>query len=245
MHRFRISSIDQDYFLIDGEELHHLTRVLRLGPGEEILGFDHSGRLWRGAIREINKEQAVCSVIRAEIPETEAKVKVYLIVGLSKGEKMELVIQKGTELGMTGLIPLRTRRSVMKLEGTKAEERVDRWRKIAGEAVKQCGRVIQPAVAPVLDWQDLPAYLPADTQWLIPFEGEKTVSLKACLKSFDPSLPMALIIGPEGGFEPQEVLWAKEKLGAKSISLGSRILRAETAAIAALTIVLAFYGDLG
>lgn len=245
MHRFRISCLKDNEFIIDGEELRHLTKVLRLQEGETVEGFDNSGCLWQGVIQEINKERAVCSICTVENPDVEAEAKVYLVVGLSKGEKMELVIQKGTELGMAGLIPLRTGRSVMKLEGNKAAERVARWQKIAGEAVKQCGRVVEPKVAPVLDWNDLGSYLPSNTQWLIPFEGEKTVSLKSCIASFNPLLPTALIIGPEGGFEQHEILWAKEKLGAKSVSLGRRILRAETAAIAALTMVLAFYGDLG
>lgn len=158
---------------------------------------------------------------------------------------MEWVMQKGTELGMAGLIPLRAKRSVMQLEGRKAIERVERWQKIAGEAAKQSHRVQEPKVFAVSNWSEVQKILPPETQWLIPYEEEKTQRMHTVLESLDPSLPIALIIGPEGGFDSSEISWAQEHLSAKSVSLGSRILRAETAAIAALTITLAHYGDLG
>ena len=158
---------------------------------------------------------------------------------------MEWVIQKGTELGMAGLIPLRTKRSVMQLEGSKAQERVARWQKISSEASKQCHRVREPRISEVCDWKDLKSQLPNDTQWLIPYEEELTQRLVTVLDKLDPERPIAILIGPEGGFDQAEVSLAQEKLGAQSVSLGPRILRTETASLATLTMVLAHYGDLG
>jgi len=105
--------------------------------------------------------------------------------------------------------------------------------------------VVEPQVAAVADWKDLQRVLPPGTQWLIPYEDEKTCSLSHTLQDINPEYPIALLIGPEGGFTPEEVSKAHELLQATSVSLGPRILRTETAALTALTIVLAYYGDLG
>lgn len=245
MYRFRINTMDESSFLVTGEELHHLVHVLRLGQGDKVVGFDNSGRQYLGTIESILQDSAICKIIKEESPEVEARAKVYLVMGLAKGEKMEWVIQKGTELGMAGFIPLRAKRSVVQLTGKKAQERVVRWQKIASEAVKQSRRVIEPKIMGICDWNDLADNLPGETQWLIPYEDEKTESLRDTLAGFVPDYPLAILIGPEGGFSPEEVKLACSKLKATSVSLGPRILRTETAALAALTIILANYGDLG
>ena len=245
MYRFRITTRDDKSFLVTGEELHHLIHVLRLEPGDKVVGFDNSGRQLLGVIESLQKDSAHCKIIEEESPEVEARTKVYLVMGLAKGEKMEWVIQKGTELGMAGFIPLRTKRSIVQLEGKKAQERVVRWQRIASEAVKQSRRVIEPKIMNVSDWKDLIDILPQGTQWLILYEDEKTKSLRDTLAGFVPDYPLAILIGPEGGFSAEEIKWACASLKAASVSLGPRILRTETAALAALTIVLANYGDLG
>ena len=245
MYRFRVSTIEDLYFRITGEELHHLTKVLRLGLGDKVIGFDNSGGQVIGIIERLDKESADCKIIQKDNPEVEAKTKVYLVMGLSKGEKMEWVIQKGTELGMAGFIPLRTKRSVLQLEGKKAQERVVRWQRIASEAVKQSRRVIEPRISDICGWDDLEGLLPEETQWLIPYEDEKTTSLCNIVTHLNQAYPFAILIGPEGGFSAEEVESARIKLKANSVSLGPRILRTETAALVALTLVLANNGDLG
>ncbi|UWG96859.1 16S rRNA (uracil(1498)-N(3))-methyltransferase [Dehalobacter sp. DCM] len=245
MHRFKIQTRDNSHFEIAGEELHHLVHVMRLTIDSNVVGFDNSGGQWLGIIETLTKEAASCRIIEEEFPVVEAKTRVYLVMGLAKGEKMEWVIQKGTELGMAGFVPLRTKRSVVQLEGGKAKDRVVRWQKIAAEAVKQSRRVIEPEVAAITNWNDLGKVLPPDTQWIIPYEDEKTRSLHSCLGQLNPRFPVAILIGAEGGFSPEEVTWAQQELQAISVSLGNRILRTETAALAALTMVLAHYGDLG
>ena len=245
MYRFKITELGKDVFWLRDSERDHLAKVLRLSPGDIIVGFDNTGMEYTGVIVKVEDKSVTCRVLSTDHPDVEAHTTVYIVAGLSKGEKMEWVIQKGTELGMEGLIPLRTKRSIMHLEGSKAQERVARWQKIAAEASKQSHRVREPQIAKVCDWQDLAVQLPEDTQWLIPYEEEKTQGLTSVLESMDAKRPIALLIGPEGGFAETEVAFAQEKLGAKSVSLGPRILRTETASLAALTIVLAHFGDLG
>ena len=245
MHRFKITELGKDVFWLRDSERDHLAKVLRLTPGDIIVGFDNTGMEYTSIIDKIEDKSVTCRVLSTDHPDVEAHTAVYIVAGLSKGEKMEWVIQKGTELGMEGLLPLRTKRSIMQLEGTKAQERVLRWQKIASEASKQSHRVREPQISKVCDWQDLAVHLPTETQWLIPYEEEKTQRLTSVLAAMVPERPIAILIGPEGGFDPAEVELAQEKLGAKSVSLGPRILRAETAALATLTMVLAHFGDLG
>lgn len=245
MNRFKTDSKEGDYFLIIGEELHHLAHVLRLIPGDEVIGFDNSGRQFTGVIKSLTEEAAFCLITGEDYPPVEARTRVYLVMGLAKGEKMEWVIQKGTELGMAGFIPLRTKRSVVRLEGSKARERVTRWQRIAAEAVKQSRRVVEPRIGDILSWHDLTAYFPQGTQWIMAYEDEKTLTLHKALPSFNSEYPVVLLVGPEGGFEAEEAEWARKNLQACSVSLGPRILRTETAALSFLTMVLSYFGDLG
>ncbi|HZK56112.1 MAG TPA: 16S rRNA (uracil(1498)-N(3))-methyltransferase [Desulfosporosinus sp.] len=245
MNRFKISELGKDVFWLRDSERDHLAKVLRLSPGDIIVGFNNTGMEYTAVIVKIEDKSVTCRVLSTDHPDVEAHTTVYLVAGLSKGEKMEWVIQKGTELGMEGLIPLRTKRSIMHLEGSKAQDRVVRWQKIAAEASKQSHRVREPQIAKVCDWQELAVHLPEDTQWVIPYEEERTQGFTSVLESMDPKRPIALLIGPEGGFAETEVAFAQEKLGAKSVSLGPRILRTETASLAALTMVLFHFGDLG
>ncbi|MGI5901669.1 MAG: RsmE family RNA methyltransferase [Desulfitobacteriia bacterium] len=245
MRRFKISALSPTYFQISGEEFYHLTKVLRLQEGEQVIGFDNSGRQWLGIISELSRDTAYCQIIKEETPSVEAGTSVYLVMGLAKGEKMEWVIQKGTELGMKGFVPLRAQRSVLQLEGKKAEDRVRRWQRIATEAVKQSRRTIEPRVERIVGWSELKGLFPTQTQWLLAYEEEKTKPFKKALPNLNYKDPIAILIGPEGGFAPEEVTLARQMLGAESVSLGPRILRAETAALASLTMVLFYHGDLG
>lgn len=245
MHRFKITELGQRAFWLRDQEREHLVRVLRLNVGEKIIGYDNSGAEYLAEVREIGDQSVTCAILRCEYPAVEARTQAYLVAGLSKGEKMEWVIQKGTELGMAGLVPLRANRAVMRLEGEKARERVERWQKICAAATKQSRRVHEPRIYPVSGWQELSGLLPASAQWVIPYEEETAQGLISALAEMDPARPVVLLIGPEGGFDCAEVEWAKEHLTARPVTLGARILRAETAALAALTLTLSHWGDLG
>ncbi|AFQ45830.1 16S rRNA (uracil(1498)-N(3))-methyltransferase [Desulfosporosinus meridiei] len=245
MNRFKVTELGRDVFWLRDAEREHLVRVLRLSPGDLVVGYDNTGREYTGVIVNIEDKSVTCRILSTDQPDVEAHTSVYIVAGLSKGEKMEWVIQKGTELGMSGLIPLRAKRSIVHIEGKKAQDRVARWQKIASEASKQSHRVQEPEVFEVCDWKELKEQLPEDTQWIIPYEEEKTQRLASVLKTMSSEHPIAIIIGPEGGFEESEVAWVQENLSAQSVSLGPRILRTETAAMAAITLVLGHFGDLG
>jgi len=245
MNRFKITELGKDVFWLRDAEREHLVRVLRLSPGDLVVGYDNTGKEYTSVIMNIEDKSVTCRILSTDQPDVEAHTSVFMVAGLSKGEKMDWVIQKGTELGMAGLIPLRAKRSIVHIEGKKAQDRVVRWQKISSEASKQSHRVQEPEISEVCDWKDLKAQLPEDTQWLIPYEEEKTQRLSSVLGTMNAEHPIAIIIGPEGGFEETEVAWAQENLGAQSVSLGPRILRTETAALAALTMVLGHFGDIG
>lgn len=245
MNRFKITELGREVFWLRDAEREHLVRVLRLSPGDLLVGYDNTGKEYTGVIVNIEDKSVTCRILSTDQPDVEAHTSVFIVAGLSKGEKMEWVIQKGTELGMAGLIPLRAKRSVVHIEGKKAQDRVARWQKITSEASKQSHRVLEPEIFEVCDWKELKGHLPEDTQWIIPYEEEKTQRLNSVLGRMKGEHPIAIIIGPEGGFEEAEVAWAQENLGAQSVSIGPRILRTETAAVAALTLVLGRFGDLG
>jgi 16S rRNA (uracil1498-N3)-methyltransferase len=230
-------------FWLTGDELRHLA-VVRLGPGDTVIGFDGEGS-YRGVITEVGAERAVCR-IEAALPGTgEAAARIYLVMGLAKGEKIEWVIQKGTELGMSGFIPLVTARSIVRPDESRRAAREARRRKIAAEAAKQCGRIRPPAIWPVAAWAELPALLPPDTAYILAWEEEKERSFRAELAQTDWGRPLALLIGPEGGFTPAEAGFAARELKAAPVSLGERVLRSETAALAVLALALGAAGDLG
>ncbi len=245
MYRFRVrlEDIAENRLTLRGQEARHLSKVLRLGPGEEVLAFDNSGLEYRARVEQVNQDEVVCVILAQYESGREPGLDVLLLQGLPKVDKMELIIQKTTELGVRSIIPLRTTRAVVQLEGKKAQDRVDRWQKIAAEAAKQCGRPKVPEIGQVADLAVAIRALPPGTMVLAAYEAEETQGLAEALKSW-PGGPIALVIGPEGGFDSREVAFLTEQ-GALSVSLGPRILRTETAGMAALTMVLYHLGDLG
>lgn len=245
MHRFKINpeDINGEILLVKEREAHHLSKVLRLTSGDKIEAFDNSGAEYTACIESVNSNQVVCRILEVRQTQNEPSLKVFLLQGLPKADKMELVVQKTTELGIHMIIPVRTSRAVVQLEGKKALDRVARWQKIAEEAAKQCGRSLVPKVAPLVNLAEAVRLLPPGTLLLAAYEAETTMGLKEALRGRKPEA-VALVVGPEGGFEPQEIK-ELQAAGALSISLGPRILRTETAGLAALSMILYELGDLG
>ncbi|MDA8441196.1 MAG: 16S rRNA (uracil(1498)-N(3))-methyltransferase [Peptococcaceae bacterium] len=245
MHRFRIEPADVqgDELSIRDQEAHHLYKVLRLVAGEQIVAFDNSGLEYRALIQSVTDGEVRCQIIAVVTTNKEAPLDVYLVQGLPKADKMELIIQKTTELGIKGLYPVRTSRAIVQLEGKKAMERVERWQKIAAEAAKQCGRSVVPSIQPVMSLGEALKNLPPMVNILACYEAEATQGLKRALETYEQG-PIAIVVGPEGGFTEQEIELLRAQ-GAMSISLGPRILRTETAGLAALTMVLYELADLG
>lgn len=246
MPRFFVKpeQIINDKVTIRDSDVRHLTRVLRLGPGDLITVFDGLGQVYRTEITEIGREAVDCRVLTRESAVGKPSLKVTLVQGLPKGDKMELIVQKCTELGIDRIIPLQCHRSVVRLEGKKALERQARWQKVAQEAAKQCGRPDIPVVSALADWSGVLAALPADCLKLMPWEKEDSQALKGVLRQEPKPAEVCLFIGPEGGFELDEVVQARAR-GVHMVSMGSRILRTETAGLTALTMVMYEWGDLG
>lgn len=231
---------------ITGEDFGHLTRVLRLKKGDEITATDGSGNLYKCLLEEIYQSEALGKIISVELDQTESPIEMVLLQGLPKGDKLELIIQKTTELGISRVVPVAMKRSVVQLSTGKAKERTTRWQRIAREAAKQCRRSQVPVVEYATDLREVLDSLNEDALILLPWEGENTQGIKEVLISKETSerKQIAIIIGPEGGFDEQEIELAKQ-YNAVSVSLGPRILRTETAAIVVTALVMYQLGDLG
>jgi len=214
---------------------HYLAEVLRLGPGAAVEVFDGRGGRYAGRL-----EPGLESVlVGAREDARGAGAEIALLFALAKGEKTDLVVQKATELGAARIVPFAAERSVVRLDPVRGEERARRWRRIAEEAARQCGRADVP---------DVPAPLPLDAALRTLAPGAAALVFHpggAPLRDVVPPGPagLAVVVGPEGGLTDGEVR-ACERAGALRISLGPRVLRAETAAIVAVALVQARFGDL-
>ncbi|MGH7852303.1 MAG: 16S rRNA (uracil(1498)-N(3))-methyltransferase [Candidatus Binatia bacterium] len=229
--------------LIDGQEFMHLKKVLRLGSGHRITVFDDSGWEHDAIIRELSAEQAEIEILGSYEAARESALQITLGVALTKGEKMEFVVEKATELGVQKIVPFTSTFSVPKLDVNKIAARTARWQKIALSATKQCGRTQVPEILPLCRFETLVKSEPAQTLKLLFWEDEQQQSLRQAHEKYSQANSLLLAIGPEGGFANQEAKLAKSH-GFEPVHIGRRILRAETAALAALTLVQFLWGDL-
>jgi 16S rRNA (uracil1498-N3)-methyltransferase len=225
---------------IEGERAHYLTRVLRAGEGTELVLFDGLGGEWPARVRRLRKNRVVVELGRHEPRDAESPLETRLVQGVSRGERMDFVIQKATELGVTEIWPVMTVRSVVRLDRGQRARRAERWRQVAASACEQCGRNRLPSIAePRPLAEHLDAGAPPGSALLLTGEAERPV--RAAVEG---ARAVTLLIGPEGGLAPEERQAALEA-GYRAVSLGPRTLRTETAALAALAIVQSLAGDLG
>ena len=238
MNRFFVDNIGPDAAVIEGEDLKHLSSVLRLRKGDHVMLCDGKGSECEGEIQRVEPGKALVKTgpWRPCVSEPHHKVTVFQC--LPKAGKMETIIQKCTELGMNALVPTLSSRCVVQ-PGKDFDKKLQRYRKVAREAAMQSHRGIVPEVLPLVELKkaDLSIF---DTVYCA-YEGEKGRSLKAAMGE-RPGRRIALFIGPEGGFEPEEVQSLVEK-GAKAVSLGPRILRTETAGMAMVAQILFELGE--
>lgn len=229
--------------LLTGETGHHAARVLRLKAGEEITLADERGACFRGRVTAVLEGEVEAELLE-DLPSAEPPLTVTLLQGLPKGDKMDLIIEKCTELGVKRIIPLLTERVVVRLDEKTALHKRERWQRVARAAAQQSRRCHIPAVELPRTLKEALAGLPADTLLLTLWEGERSLGLKEVLARVSPSQPVALIVGPEGGLSWEEVKMACQA-GGIPVNLGPRILRTETAGWACLTILMYELGDLG
>ena len=240
MHHFFITpgQVFEDRITITGQDVNHIKNVLRMKNGEQIGVRDGISRSYICRIEEIAADQVTARVISAEADSTELPARIYLFQGLPKSDKMELIIQKAVELGVYRIIPVATKRAVVKLDARKAEAKVKRWQVIAESAAKQCGRMIVPEVAGVMSLTEAFAYAAGFDCNLIPYElAEGMAETKAVLAGIRSGMKVGVFIGPEGGFDAAEAELATAA-GIRPITLGRRILRTETAGLAVLSILM-------
>lgn len=237
------SQVEKTEIIILGSDVNHMKNVLRMKPGEEVTISD--GNNCRYLCRVIGYEsdtkkdaKAVLEIIERESVDTELSSKIFLFQGLPKQDKMELIIQKAVELGVYQVVPVETKRAVVKLDEKKARKKAERWQEIAKSAAKQAGRGIIPEVTDVFSWKKALEYADNLDVILIPYELADGMSeTKAVIESINPGQSVGIFIGPEGGFEKEEVEQAIVS-GAKVITLGKRILRTETAGITTLSVLM-------
>ncbi len=246
MHRFYVSpdSIHEGRVILRGDLAHQIRDVLRLRPGDAIVLLDNSGYAYRAHLVMVARD-----VVRGRIGEkwkleTEPQTRLTLYQGLLKGQKFEWVLQKGTELGIRAFVPVVTARTVVGDVEDVSAARTERWQKIIVEAAEQAGRARLPHLSEAMLFQGACDLAARGGLALIPWEEEKSRGLREVLANVPKSREIDIFIGPEGGFTEAEAAWAHER-GIVSVSLGPRILRAETAGLAAVAAILYEMGDLG
>lgn len=228
-------NIKDKLVIISGPDVNHIKNVLRMKSGEELnVCTGQDGKEYRCGIRAYEEDKVICELYFIKEDDVELPVKVYLFQGLPKGDKMEFIIQKAVELGVCGIIPVSTKRCVVKLDAGKAAAKTQRWQKIAEAAAKQSRRSVIPEVSEVMDLKQAIELASAMDVRLIPYElAEGMEKTRELIEGLENGQRVAVFIGPEGGFEAQEIQAAVEK-GIRPITLGRRILRTETAGMTVL-----------
>ena len=230
--------VNGEYISIQGSDVNHLKNVLRMKIGEQLFVSDGDNQKYLCEIDSYQPEEAILKICKKEQNDTELQSKIYLFQGLPKSDKMELIIQKAVELGVYQVVPVTMKRCVVKLDDKKAAKKTARWQEIARGAAKQSGRGIIPEISTVLSYQEAITLAKELDVVLIPYElAEGMEKTKDVISSIRPGQSVGVFIGPEGGFEKDEVERAVQ-IGAEEITLGKRILRTETAGLAILSILM-------
>lgn len=245
MPRFYIPNprIENGLLKIEGDEVKHIRKVLRLKTGDEILVFDGLGKEFEGTIVEEGRSSVMVKIQDMLSPKRDSPLEVTLAQSLLKGEKMDYLIQKATELGVKEIIPFFSSRSVPLLEKSRSLKRHHRWEKIAVEAAKQCGRGVVPKIESLQTYSGMLHAASADQLRLILWERDG-IKLRDMLEGSKERRKVFFMIGPEGGFSQDEIEKA-ERVGFIAVTLGRRILRAETASLCFLSILQYEWGDVG
>lgn len=222
---------------VTGPDVNHIKNVLRMKPGEIVRISDEKNFCGQCRVSRLEEERVLLEVLQEEAS-TELPVDVTLFQGLPKGDKMEWIVQKNTELGIRRIVPVAMHRSVVKLDAKKAAAKAGRWQAIAESAGKQSGRTRLPQVSPVVPFREALAMAAGYDLLLLPYESaEGMEAARAVLAEAAPGMRIGILIGPEGGFEPDEVEAARAA-GFQVLSLGRRILRTETAGMAVMAYLM-------
>ena len=243
MHRFYADErgVQGDSAYLCEEDARHATRVLRMRQGEACELFA-GGKRFCGEIASIGDGE-VAVRITGEMPSTEASLRITLYQGLPKADKMELIVQKATELGAASVVPVAMSRCVVQLDQKDGRKKQERWQKIAREACKQSGRCEMMQVTEPISFKNLLTKLASHQAAIVPWEDARGYSLAKFQQEHPGITDLAIVIGPEGGMSEDEIARMKEA-SCQSVTLGPRILRTETAGLCAMSALLCLYGDM-
>ena len=232
------SWIRENKIYMQGADVNHIKNVLRMKPGEDVRVNDGRGKTYLCCISSYEEQTAVLDILKELDSDTELPSRIILFQGLPKGDKMEWIVQKAVELGAYSIVPFAAKRSVVKLDEKKAAKKQARWQLIAKGAAEQSGRGIIPEVSAVQTFTEALRMAGELDVVLIPYELEEGMKETArVLENIECGQSVGIFIGPEGGFEEEEVERAKEA-GAYAITLGKRILRTETAGLTTLSVLM-------
>lgn len=232
------SWIRENKIFMQGSDVNHIRNVLRMKPGEDVRVNDGRGKTYLCCISSYEEQTAVLDILKELDSDTELPSRIILFQGLPKGDKMEWIVQKAVELGVYAIVPFAAKRSVVKLDEKKAVKKQARWQLIAKGAAEQSGRGIIPEVSAVQTFTEALRMAGELDVVLIPYELEEGMKETArVLENIECGQSVGIFIGPEGGFEEEEVERAKEA-GAYAITLGKRILRTETAGLTTLSVLM-------
>ncbi|MDD3184295.1 MAG: 16S rRNA (uracil(1498)-N(3))-methyltransferase [Anaerostipes sp.] len=240
MYRFFIEEhqIQEEYIYIEGEDFNHMKNVLRMKEGEHIYISTGKDLEYECEIEGFEESRVKARIVDVHGMETELSTKLVLFQGIPKGDKMEFIIQKAVELGVSEIVPVAMKRCVVKLDAKKAAKKVTRWNAIAHSAAKQSKRGIIPEVSEVKSYTEALCYARELDEILVPYEEEKGIQYsKELVKQARNHKSIGIFIGPEGGFDGDEIQKVCE-IGGKTLTLGKRILRTETAGMTMLSILM-------
>lgn len=251
MHKFFTSKelINENVGKIIGDDVKHIMKVLRLTSGEEVILNNCEGTEYLAKIDTVNKQEVILTIIETIEGSNESDINITLYQGLPKSQKMDLIVQKGTELGIYEFKPVITSRVDVKLKGE--FKKLDRLNRISLEAAKQSKRSVVPKVLEPINFNDLLEEIGSLDLMLVPYENAENFGIKTLISSLKKEnidlnniKTVGILVGPEGGFEEEEIVKLKDK-GAHIITLGKRILRTETAGFVAASLIQYELSDLG
>lgn len=243
MHRFFIApdQLSGARVRFADDQAHQMRRVLRLRPGDRVMALDGRGKVYEVVLEEVTNARVIGHATATAEATGEPAARLTLYQSLLRREKFEWVLQKGTELGVAAFVPVITRRSLVRDAEDVTPEKLSRWQRIIREAAEQSGRGLLPELRPTLSFSDATQAARAADRALIAYEGDAPHTIRDALQSAPRSV--ALFIGPEGGYEPEEVDEAVAA-GAVAVTLGRRILRTETAAVVGAALILHELGEM-
>lgn len=246
MHKFFTSPdlLNSEEARIVGEDVKHIYKVLRITPGEKVVVNNQLGEEYLGEVKSVSKQEVLIRIIEKIDTNKESSINIYIFQGLPKASKMDLIVQKSTELGFKEIIPIITKRVDIKLKGE--FKKLDRLQRIALEACKQCKRTYIPKVAEPMNFTALKEKLKEMDLVVVPYENAEGYGIRNLANKIDKTTikNVAIIVGPEGGFEENEIKELKE-LKAHIVTLGPRILRTETAGFVCGSLLQYEFGDIG